>query len=177
MVKADNIIELKVAGEALDPPVVTALLHLLPVIDGITPELAGRGEGIRRAARHDGRDQVLVKFEDIGVGPGRSAVHRHIEGDIADDLDALFFRIGMQFFPLAVKFKLEETVEVDVIGKLLRRCFQSFLIPETLTLLPVGPGFSFIFFLQGHIEGIVKEPVVLSLQILLILCVIGAVAG
>ena len=43
----------------------------------------------------------------------------------------------MQFFPLAVKFKLEEAVKVDIIGEFLRRCLQGFLIPETLTLLPV----------------------------------------
>ena len=176
VVESDHIIELKVAGKALDPPVIAVLFEFFPVIDGVAPELTGRGEGIRRASRHDGGNEILVETEDIRVRPGRRTVHGHIEGDVADDLDALLRRIGVEFFPLAVKLELEEAVEIDIVGEFLRRKGQGSLLAQALAFVPVCPGFSFIFFLQGHIQGIVKKPVVLSLQVFLILRVIFAVA-
>ena len=175
VVQADDIVELKVAGKALDPPAVPVFFEFFPVVDRIAPELACGREGIRRAARHYGRDKVFVKAEDVGVSPGRRAVHGHIEGNITDDFDPLLFGIGMEFFPLAVKLKLQEAVEIDLLRQFLCRCVQGFGVAEAFSIRPVCPGFPLIFFLQTHIEGIVKEPVMLSLQIFLVLSVVLAV--
>ena len=48
VVQADDIVELKVAGKALDPPAITVFFEFFPVVDRIAPELACGREGIRR---------------------------------------------------------------------------------------------------------------------------------
>ena len=65
VVDADHIVELIVALDALDPPVIVVLLELLPVVDGIAPELACRRECIGRAAGDNCRNQIFIKAEDI----------------------------------------------------------------------------------------------------------------
>ena len=69
VVQTDDIVELAGGGHAADPPVEVHLLHLIPVVQGVAPELAVLGEGIGGAACHGGGSQRLVQLEQAGLGP------------------------------------------------------------------------------------------------------------
>ena len=117
MIDTNHIVKLKAVFNPFDPPLVSGLLVILPVIQRISPELSCRGKCIRRASCHSGRFVILIELEHLGRRPCISAVKRHIYRDIADDLNALLICVGMKFFPLLIKFILLELVEADFFRK------------------------------------------------------------
>ena len=50
MVQTDHIIELSALGDPADPPGIPFFFVVVPVIEGVAPELAVRGESVRRNA-------------------------------------------------------------------------------------------------------------------------------
>ena len=63
MVDAEQIDLPQRGPHAIDPPGVAGLGATLPVIDGISPELALRGEGIGRDAGDDGGTSLSIEPE------------------------------------------------------------------------------------------------------------------
>ena len=64
----------------------------VPAVHGISPALAGFGEGIRRHAGDDLGLEIGIEAEDIGMRPDIGAVIADEDGDVADDADALLRR-------------------------------------------------------------------------------------
>ena len=89
VVDADGVVEPGTPGDALPPEVEDLLFIALPVIQGVAPELAVGGEGVRGHAGHIGQMAVLIQLEQLRVGPAFHAVGGEIEGDVAHDADVL----------------------------------------------------------------------------------------
>ena len=169
-IKADEVIDpdhihhLIAAADPVDPPGIAGFLHLLPVIDGVAPELACRGMGIRRAAGDNGRYQVLIELEGFRMCPAVNAVEGYIEGNIADDLYLFFRRVGAEFPQLPVKDVLDKAEERNGLRAFCPDGLQGAGFTVTVRFFPVEPGFAFIFFLKSHIQGVILQPEGLFLQ-------------
>ena len=112
MVDPHHIEEIETAAHPRDPPAVARLLMVVPVIDRIAPELAGRRKAVRRTTRDLLRLPLLVELEQLRMLREIHGIARYIDRDIADDGDALFIRVGPQALPLPVKLVLREAVEI-----------------------------------------------------------------
>ena len=88
MIEANGVVEGQAAADAGDPPVEAALAQHAPLVERVAPALAGRGEVVGRDAGDADRAALLVKLEDLGVGPDVGAVVVDEDGDVAEDADA-----------------------------------------------------------------------------------------
>ena len=158
MVHADHIVEAVGALHAGDPPLIAGLPVIGPVVEGIAPELAGRGKGVRRASRHRLRIVVLVELEEFRTGPGVRAVKSHIDRDIADDADPLFVRVGVELLPLLREFVLLEAEEIDLVFQHLPHRVERLLVAVPVGEIPVRPALPLKMLLERHEEAVIIQP-------------------
>ena len=95
MVDAHHIIQLKAVPQAGDPPLIAGCAVGFPAVERIAPELAGGRKTIRRNTCHSGGNVVLIQLEHLRVRPCIGRIQCHIDGDIADDADALFVGVSL----------------------------------------------------------------------------------
>ena len=110
MIDSDRIIKLRASLHSADPPAVSCLSVIIPVVQRIPPELSVSGKCIRRTSRDPGRFTVTVELEELPACPAVRAVHCHIDRNISDNADFLPVRIILQCLPLLREFKLQEAV-------------------------------------------------------------------
>ena len=148
----------------MNPPAVAVPGHGLPVVNGIAPELTVGGKGIRRTSSHYLRPAGLIQLEKLGVCPHVHRIQRHINGHVTDDADAFFIGITAQGFPLPVKLILQEILPGDGFRQFLSFFFQGFGLSQFYILRPVQPGLSPVFVLEGHKQGIIRQPALVFFQ-------------
>ena len=108
MVDPDPVKVSQVVPDALQPPVVSGGLQPIPAVDRMAPQLTGGAEIVRRDAGNTPGKQLIVQFEQIGMGPDVGAAMVDIDGDVAEQLNLIVFAILAQRPPLLVKQKLQE---------------------------------------------------------------------
>ena len=163
MVDAHIIHLVKLMLYPVDPPTVALFFMFLPVVERIAPLLAGSAEIVGRNACHCGRITLGIHLEQLPVGPYVGAVGGYEDGNIAYDGNAFVVGIFFQRIPLGIEHKLQESLIMDA-------HFQ-FLLPECPVLLiqipqglgPFGPGEIVLLLLQGHVEAVIGEPVLVFL--------------
>src|SRR5436190_23884859 len=89
MVDAGDVEKPQVLVYALDPPRETVGTHRVPIVNRVSPKLSGRAEKIGRNASHERRRALRVELEFRLVAPDVCRVERNIDGDVADDRNAL----------------------------------------------------------------------------------------
>ena len=159
VVDAENVVQPGGTGDAANPPGVAVGFHGVPVVEGIAPQLAVGGEVVRRHARHLGGDVPLVQLESPGVRPHVGGVHGHVDGQVADDADALFMGVGPQVLPLAEEQVLDVGEQADVIRQLLlvtRYCLRA--AEADVLIRPLRPGLHAEMALDSHEQGVVRQP-------------------
>ena len=90
VVDAGDVVKAEAIVHAADPPLIAGGAVLLPAVEGIAPQLAVFGEGVRRAACHGDGNVFSVQLEQLRMRPCVRAVHGDVNRDIADDLHAVF---------------------------------------------------------------------------------------
>ena len=159
VVDARDVVELGGRGDAVDPPLVAGGLQVLPVVEGVAPELAGGGEVVRRAAGDAHGAALLVQPEDLGIGPGVRAVHGDVDRDVAKELDAKGVDVAAELLPLLVEEVLQELVEAHVLVQFLAVVADALGVAQADALvLPLGPGAHAEGLLDRHVERIVLQP-------------------
>ena len=158
MVDADDVEVLSRRAQTAHPPGEAILLHALPVVDGVAPVLAVGVEPIGRAARDDTRTARAGQLEVLGVRPDVGGVQRDVDGDIADDLDAVFVRIGTQTLPLGVEAELQEALEIDLVAQLLTVARHGLRLVHPDIERPLCPRAVVIICFDGHKEHVLIEP-------------------
>ena len=158
MVEANHVIHACGSGQSLDPPAVAGIGHLLPVVDGIAPELTVLGESIGGTACHHFGAAVLVQLEQLRLCPDIGAVQRNVNGHVTDDADALIVGVAPQRLPLFVELILQEILQLHSLKKLLLLFCQGLGIVAFQLLRPVQPDFAPHVFLDGHEDGVVLQP-------------------
>ena len=159
VVDAGHVVELGSRRDAVDPPLVAGGLEVLPVIQRVAPQLAGRGEIVRRAARHADGMALLVQPEHLGVGPGVRAVHGDINRNVAKELDAQGIDVAAELLPLLIEQILKEFVEADVLVQIAAVGADGIGVAQADALiLPLGPGAHAEGLLHRHIQRVVFQP-------------------
>ena len=130
-----------------------------PVVDRVAPQLTVSGEHIRRAAGHAGKVTLGVHLEQLAAGPGVHRVGRNIDGHIAHDLDALGVGVGLQLGPLLAKLELDKLPEQHLVGVVGGKLGQSIGVAQLQLLGPLVPGLHALLGLDGHVHGVVRQPV------------------
>ena len=102
---------------------------------------------------------LLVQPEHLGVGPGVGAVHRHVDRNVAKQLDAQRIDVAAELVPLLVEQVLQELVEADLVVQLLAVPGHGLgLVQADAFILPLGPRAVAELLLDGHVQRVVLHP-------------------
>ena len=156
VIDAHQIVQSEILLHPIQPPAESVLLHALPVVNGITPQLAVLGEAVRRASRYHGGIVILIQQELIGGTPYIHAVVGHVDGHVPDDGDALFMGVVIDRTPL-----LHERVLDPFPESALRLQFRSVFpggCDVLVARLPLGPRTVSVVYLQRHEQRIILQP-------------------
>ena len=155
VVDAEQIVDAQRVPHPLDPPSIAGLAVVGPVVQRIAPKLAVGGKVIRRAAGHAGKAAVGVQFEQRAAHPSVHGVRRDVDGDIAEDLDALFVGVGFDLFPLGRELVLQELPEADLFLVFGAEALQRTAVPQTVLAGPLGPALHPVGGLERHVQGVI----------------------
>ena len=172
MIDPHHIIQPIAVGDAADPPGIARLPMVLPTIQRVAPQLPGDAERIRRTARHADGHIVLIQLKKFRIGPGIRAVKGHIDRNVPHNTDALLVGISLQCFPLGSKQVLLELIETDLLRQFFPVFFQSPWLSQADVLIPFHPAHILKMALHCHVQGIIRQPVLIllcKLQIVLLL--------
>ena len=139
MVNAYNIKQFKLGFQPVNPPAVSGLFVICPVIQRIAPELSPRRKCVRRAAGNGCRQPVFIQLEQLWIGPYIHTVKRNINRYIPDDFHVFFIGILFQSQPLFAEQILNEHVKTDFAFQLCLIFRQRRFVPQTHILIPVRP--------------------------------------
>ena len=90
MIDADHIIQPSRCLHPFLPPGKICFFLYIPAVQGISPQLPGLAEGVRRDPSHlKGRQAFLVQQEQLRMVPDVCAVQCHINGNVSYDGDPL----------------------------------------------------------------------------------------
>ncbi len=160
MVDTDDVVELLRAAHAADPPAEAVLRHGLVVVERVAPELSVRAEAVRRNAGDLGGDVPFVELEHLGLCPHVGGVHRHVDGQVADDADAEGMDIVPERRPLAEKEKLDIGEQLHILvqpGAVALNDLCTFAAAD-LFVVPLRPRLHAEVPLERHEERIVGQP-------------------
>ena len=168
MVDADHIEQVPRRFQTAKPPFIAGLLHFIPVVQRVSPQLSVLGEIVRRDACHGGGHQVLIQLEQFRIGPHIGGIQRHVDGHIPDEGDPLLRGIFPQLVPLGIEQVLYINVEIHVPAQHVAVAVQHVRISVPAVgmadlLRPLIPGFSLKMVFQRHVQGIVPQPGVIFL--------------
>ena len=160
MVDADDIVELLRAADAADPPAEAVLRHGLVVVERVAPELPVLAEAVRRDAGDLGGHVVLVELEHFGFCPHVGGVHRHIDGQVADDADAERVDVRLECLPLAEEEKLNVSEKLHILAQLGAVALDDLAACAAADVLvvPFRPRLHAEVALERHEEGVVRQP-------------------
>ena len=131
----------------------------IPVIKGISPQLACGRKTVRRTSCHLCRPVFSIQLKQPGTCPRVRAVHGNINRDISDNADILFIGICFQLIPLLVELKLHIFLEFNVVIKFSSVVIKGILPAEADILCPFTPGLSPESLFHRHKQRIVLQPV------------------
>ena len=150
MVDADDVVQLTGAIDAAYPPAEAVLPHTLPIVQRIAPQLAVGTEIVWRHAGHGLGNQRLVQLEEFRLRPHIGGVHSHIDGQIADDTDALRVDVVPQPVPLAEEQILQVDEELHVLLQQRAVLLHRAVLPQTDIIGPLRPRLHTEIALAGH---------------------------
>lgn len=110
VIQADDVVHVEGGANAALPPGETVGFHGVPVVDGISPVLAGGRELVGRRAGDTYGITGGVDLKELGCGPHLDGVARDIDGQVADDEDVALVGIGLEAAPLTIEEVLRHLV-------------------------------------------------------------------
>ena len=141
MIEPDIIEVVSCPAQPIDPPRVSALLHHVPPIQGITPVLAGFTEEIRRHSGDDLGFTISIEAKEVRMRPDIGTVKVHEDRNIADHPDRTLCAISAQRLPLLEEEKLDDTAGLEIVMHLGSLLGQRPRITMSQLARPVVPTF------------------------------------
>ena len=164
MVNADDVVQPAGAVDAADPPAEAVLAHPIPVVQGVAPELAVGAEIVGRHTGYGLGNQRFIQLEELRLRPHVSGIHGHIDGQVADDADALRVDIVAQPLPLAEEQVLQIGEEIHILLQQGTVFLQRLRLPQADIVGPLRPRLHAEMALARHEQGIVWEPALICLH-------------
>ena len=165
MVNADHIVELLRAADAADPPAIAVACHRFVVVERVAPELPVGAEAVGRDAGDLNGDVAFVQLEHLGLCPHVGGVHRHIDGQVADDADAEGVDIVLERGPLAEEQKLNVGEQLHVVAQHAAVALndRTVLAAANVLIVPLRPRLHAEVALERHEECVIRQPALVFL--------------
>lgn len=163
MIQADDIVHVEGGADAALPPGETVGFHGVPVVDGISPVLAGGRELVGRRAGDTYGIAGGVDLKELGRGPHLDGVARDIDGQVADDEDVALVGIGLEATPLTIEEVLRHLVVEHARGMGGADLGRS-LTAGTELRGPLPKCLETALLLDGHELAVGDEPVLVGLD-------------
>ena len=155
VVDAQDVVDEQGVADAADPPGVAGAAVVVPIIQGVAPQLAVGGKVVRRAACHAAGLAVGVGLKQFAARPGIGGVGGNVDGNITHDGYAFALGIGVQGAPLAVELVLDKRPEADLLGVFLFKSSQGGGVAQAQGLGPLLPIHHAVVPLDGHVQAVV----------------------
>ena len=157
VVQAHTVVERERATQAVHPPAVAVLLHVVPAERRVAPHLA---LGRKVIGRRTGDLDCLAgigKPEVFGLAPRVGRIVRNVHGNVADDLDVLLVRIVHELAPGKVKAVLHVRLQLCLVVETL--VVNQMLVVARDIGRPIVTRFTFKVLLDGHVDAVLLEPI------------------
>ena len=159
VVDADYVAHLQRLPDARDPPGESGPLVLAPSVKGVAPQLAGRGERIRRDPGGCLLMSLFVYLEKPGVRPCVDRIRCDEYGDVPYDPHAAAVGVFPEGGPLREEEVLVDLVQLDLFGIALPLLLQGLRVTSSESLVPdAEPPGVVVLVAQHLIEGVVVQP-------------------
>ena len=158
VVNTQDIINAQRMAHAAHPPGIVGTLVVGPVIQRVAPQLAILGKIVRRAASHAAGVALAVHLKQLTACPRIGRIRRHIDGNIAHDLDALAVGICFQGLPLLGELILHKGPEAQFIGMAGAELFQRLGVAQAQRGRPGLPVAHLVFFFDCHVQAVIWQP-------------------
>ena len=176
MVNTNHIIQMKAVPQTGTPPIETGTAVVVPAVEGVAPDLSGCREGIRGTSGYSRGRAVFVELKQLRMGPHICAVHSHVDGHIAYDLDVPAGGIVLQRPPVLKKLELEELLELHVIVHGAVVVVQAVVPAFPDVLRPLSPRL-LEKATKCHKQGVIRQPPVVFCEKLTIVGILTDVAA
>src|SRR5207245_4316881 len=100
MIQPDEVASLRSPAQSLHPPFVILRTHGVPIIERVTPALAGGAKSVRRDPRNCFRFKVVSQTKQFSVRPYVSAVIIHENRNVTNYADQFLRTVQTQGMPL-----------------------------------------------------------------------------
>ena len=157
MVQAHAVVERKRTTQAIHPPAIAVLLHVIPAEGGVSPHLPLGRKVVGRRARNLNRLAGVGQPEVLGLAPRVGRIIRNIHGDIADDLDALLVCIVHELAPGQVKAILHVRLQLGLFVEAL--VIDQVLVVARDICRPIVARQSLKVLLYRHVDAVLLEPI------------------
>ena len=105
---------------------------------------------------------LAVQLEQLAAHPGVYRVGRDVDGHIPQDLDPLGVGIGLDLLPLLAEHVLQKLPEADLLRVFGGVAGQGLPVAQAVLPRPLGPGLHLLLRLDGHVEGVIVQPVLIG---------------
>ena len=167
VIETDDIKEIFIISKAAEPEGKAVFLHILPVIDRVSPALAGGREVIGRHPGDKAGISVFVQQEVGTSAPAFGAVEADIERNVSHDLNAFGIGVFLELLPLFQDDVLNKTLIADLLFIGLEVRVLAFRkIP--LLRLPFDPADHMVFLFQRHEQSVVLQPLLLNKRLIVL---------
>ena len=115
VIQTHAVVERERAAQAIHPPTIAVLLHVVPAERRVAPHLALGRKVVGRRAGNLNRLAGIGQPEVLGFAPRVCRIVGHVHRNIADDLDALLVRIVHELTPSEVKAVLHVRLKLGLV--------------------------------------------------------------
>ena len=157
MIQAHAVVERKRTTQAIHPPAVAVLLHVVPAERRVAPHLTLGRKVVGRRARNLNCLAGIGQPEVLGLAPRVGRIVRNVHGNVADDLDVLLVRIVHEFAPGQVKAVLHVRLQLCLAVETL--VVNQMLVVARDICRPIVARLAFKVLLNGHIDAVLLEPI------------------
>ena len=157
MIQAHAVVERKRTTQAIHPPAIAVLLHVVPAERRVAPHLALRCKVVGRRAGNLNRLAGIGQPEVLGFAPRVCRIVGHVHRNIADNLDALLVRIVHELAPSEVKAVLHVRLKLGLVVEAL--VVDQMLVVARDICRPIMARLALKVLLNGHVDAVFLEPI------------------
>ena len=157
MIQTHAVVERECAAQAIHPPAIAVLLHVVPAERRVAPHLTLGRKVVGRRARNLNRLAGIGQPEVLGLAPRIRRIVGHVHRNIADNLDALLVRIVHELAPSQVKAVLHVRLKLGLVVEAL--VVDQMLVVARDICRPIMARLALKVLLNGHVDAVFLEPI------------------
>ena len=157
VIQTHAVVERECAAQAIHPPAIAVLLHVVPAERRVAPHLALGRKVVGRRTGNLNRLAGIGQPEVLGFAPRVGRIVRDIHRNIADNLDVLLVRIVHELAPSQVKAVLHVRLKLGLVVEAL--VVDQMLVVARDIGRPIMARLALKVLLNGHVDAVLLEPI------------------